>query len=96
NNSKVLEEFRGGLVVRSRIRDQKVPGFKPDSTEDLLCLWVCCTLNLLLRVKRPLAVVVQKFGQGVLFLVIRPRGLTLIQNYQVCPQTGHVLLQNGA
>ncbi|GBN26834.1 hypothetical protein AVEN_249248-1 [Araneus ventricosus] len=33
-----LEEGRGGLVVRSRPRDRRVAGSKPDSTEDPPCM----------------------------------------------------------
>ncbi|GBM55569.1 hypothetical protein AVEN_74528-1 [Araneus ventricosus] len=29
---------RGGLVVRFRLKDQRVPGSKPDSTEDPPCM----------------------------------------------------------
>ncbi|GBN47791.1 hypothetical protein AVEN_272754-1 [Araneus ventricosus] len=32
--------------VRSRIRSQRAPGLKPDSTEDSPCLWAWCTLHL--------------------------------------------------
>ncbi|GBM30099.1 hypothetical protein AVEN_78502-1 [Araneus ventricosus] len=37
---------RGGLVVRSRPRSWRVPGSKPDSTEEPSCKRVWCTLNL--------------------------------------------------
>ncbi|GBM71090.1 hypothetical protein AVEN_146305-1 [Araneus ventricosus] len=38
-------QARGGLVIRSRPRDRRVPGLKPDSTEEPPCKWVWCTLN---------------------------------------------------
>ncbi|GBL89048.1 hypothetical protein AVEN_255191-1 [Araneus ventricosus] len=41
------ERYRGcgGLVVSSRLRGRRVPGSKPDSTEEPPCKWVWCTLN---------------------------------------------------
>ncbi|GBN28086.1 hypothetical protein AVEN_266006-1 [Araneus ventricosus] len=41
------------VALRSRLRDWSDPGSKPDSTGDPPCMWCCCTLNLVLRVKRP-------------------------------------------
>ncbi|GBL90533.1 hypothetical protein AVEN_179452-1 [Araneus ventricosus] len=38
---------RSGLVVRSRPRGWRVPGLKPDSTEELPCKRAWCTPNLL-------------------------------------------------
>ncbi|GBM39122.1 hypothetical protein AVEN_162641-1 [Araneus ventricosus] len=54
---------RGGLVIRSRLQDQRVPGSIPDPTEDSPCMWTCCALNHTLGGKRPPASVVQMFGQ---------------------------------
>ncbi|GBM76139.1 hypothetical protein AVEN_272983-1 [Araneus ventricosus] len=34
-----------GLVVRSRLRDLRIPGSKPDSIEDPPCVGSCCTQN---------------------------------------------------
>ncbi|GBM83949.1 hypothetical protein AVEN_100086-1, partial [Araneus ventricosus] len=52
---------RGGLVVRSR--SPRVPGSKPDSTEDTPCMWARYTLNYMLEIKRPHAGVARKFGK---------------------------------
>ncbi|GBN65927.1 hypothetical protein AVEN_154209-1 [Araneus ventricosus] len=37
--------LRGGLVVRSRLRGQRVPDSKPDSIQELPCKRVWCTIN---------------------------------------------------
>ncbi|GBM08305.1 hypothetical protein AVEN_88498-1 [Araneus ventricosus] len=37
--------LRGGLVVRSRLRGQMVPGSKPDSLQELPCKRVWCTVS---------------------------------------------------
>ncbi|GBM27599.1 hypothetical protein AVEN_17647-1, partial [Araneus ventricosus] len=34
-----------GLVVRPRVRGQRAPGSKPDSSADPSCMWACCSLN---------------------------------------------------
>ncbi|GBM65210.1 hypothetical protein AVEN_82384-1 [Araneus ventricosus] len=52
-------------MARSRLRRRIVPGSKPDSTEDLLCMWTCYALNHTYWFKRPPVGVVQKFGEGV-------------------------------
>ncbi|GBM43929.1 hypothetical protein AVEN_125119-1 [Araneus ventricosus] len=44
---------RGIQVSRSRTWDWKVQGSKLHSTEDLPCVWACCTLKYTKRVKRP-------------------------------------------
>ncbi|GBN91168.1 hypothetical protein AVEN_3515-1, partial [Araneus ventricosus] len=54
---------RNGQAVRSRLWSRRSPGSKPDSTEDMPCLWARCTLNLS-WVKFPLAEVVRKFGEA--------------------------------
>ncbi|GBN25906.1 hypothetical protein AVEN_220450-1 [Araneus ventricosus] len=54
---------RVGPVVRSRLRSQRAPDPKPDSTEDPPYLRVWFTLSLT-WVKRPPAGVVRKFGEG--------------------------------
>ncbi|GBM98020.1 hypothetical protein AVEN_87366-1 [Araneus ventricosus] len=50
--------------VRFRLRGQKAPGSKHDSTKDPSCMWTCCTLNLTSWIKCPHACVVRKFGKG--------------------------------
>ncbi|GBM31543.1 hypothetical protein AVEN_247239-1 [Araneus ventricosus] len=49
-----------GLTVKSRCR--RIPGSKPDSTEDLPCMRAYFTPNHMLRVKLPSSVVVQKYS----------------------------------
>ncbi|GBN26209.1 hypothetical protein AVEN_76594-1, partial [Araneus ventricosus] len=66
---------RGGLVVRSRPRGQRVPSAKPDSTEEPPCNWVWCTLNPSVPTILPLCGAEGWRGgasSGVV-LVIRPR-----------------------
>ncbi|GBN57437.1 hypothetical protein AVEN_114057-1 [Araneus ventricosus] len=62
----------GGLVLRSRLWDQRVPGLKPDSTEGLL------HVKSYVEVKHPLVGVVQKFGEGYQ-LWCHPRHLTEVK-----------------
>ncbi|GBN97336.1 hypothetical protein AVEN_124847-1 [Araneus ventricosus] len=38
-------ESSDGLVERSQLRDRRVPGSKPGSTEDPPLMWDCCKLN---------------------------------------------------
>ncbi|GBM52343.1 hypothetical protein AVEN_229572-1 [Araneus ventricosus] len=41
NNLEIQDALysRGDLIVR--LRSRRVPGLKPDSTEDPLCMWAC-------------------------------------------------------
>ncbi|GBM78953.1 hypothetical protein AVEN_44404-1, partial [Araneus ventricosus] len=55
---------RSGLVVRCQLRDWRVPGSKPDSTEDPLRMRAWCSLNLTSWVERPPDGVVRKFGEA--------------------------------
>ncbi|GBN55171.1 hypothetical protein AVEN_18817-1 [Araneus ventricosus] len=52
----------GGLVVRSRFRDWRVPGSKPDSTEPPPCMRA--TLHHTQGANRPHAGVVRKLEEG--------------------------------
>ncbi|GBN85570.1 hypothetical protein AVEN_15760-1 [Araneus ventricosus] len=66
---------RGVLVVRSRLRDQKFPGSKPESA-------VCTGLlqvKSYIRAEESSDSVVQKFGEGCQ-LRCCPRHLTALQN----------------
>ncbi|GBN32062.1 hypothetical protein AVEN_97333-1 [Araneus ventricosus] len=69
----------GGLVVRSRLRDRRGPGSKPESAEDPPGVWVWFATNLTLRVKCPPAGIVWTFGEEYL-LRSSPRLLTTVQN----------------
>ncbi|GBN64508.1 hypothetical protein AVEN_114426-1 [Araneus ventricosus] len=85
---------RGGLVVRFRLWGRRVPGPRPDSTEDPPCMG-------------PAARQIIRSGQtssrwcgvevwrGGCQLRCRPRHLTEVQNYEVRPKIALVLLQNG-
>ncbi|GBN37629.1 hypothetical protein AVEN_139984-1 [Araneus ventricosus] len=64
-------EGSGGLMVRSRRR--RVPGSKPDFTEDLLCKLTCCMLYHAYCVKLPPANVMGKLGEGGCELRTRSR-----------------------
>ncbi|GBN54574.1 hypothetical protein AVEN_260245-1 [Araneus ventricosus] len=67
----------GGLVLRSRLWDQRVPGLKPDS----------CLLHVksYVEVKLRLVGVVQKFGEGYQ-LWCHPRHLTEVKITRSVPQ----------
>ncbi|GBN72886.1 hypothetical protein AVEN_115687-1 [Araneus ventricosus] len=54
-----------GLALRSQLQGWRVPGSEPDLTENPLCIWAWCTLNLTSSVKRPPTGVVRKFGEGI-------------------------------
>ncbi|GBL69834.1 hypothetical protein AVEN_184271-1 [Araneus ventricosus] len=54
----------GGLVGRYRFRVRKVPGSKPNSTEDPQCMWAWRTLDSTSWVKRTPDDVAQKIGKG--------------------------------
>ncbi|GBN75908.1 hypothetical protein AVEN_182558-1, partial [Araneus ventricosus] len=58
-------EGRGGLVVRSRPCGRRVPGSKPDSSEDPFVYRTCCALNHTQGVKCPSVGVLRKFGEGI-------------------------------
>ncbi|GBM60854.1 hypothetical protein AVEN_179009-1 [Araneus ventricosus] len=55
---------RGDLVARSRSRDRRVAGSKPDSTE-VRRVWGLLHVKSYVVVKCPPAGVVRKFGEGV-------------------------------
>ncbi|GBN87362.1 hypothetical protein AVEN_50926-1 [Araneus ventricosus] len=55
---------RGGLVVRSRPRDRRVAGSKPDSTEDASCMGPVAPQSYAVA-KRPPVGVAWKLGEGV-------------------------------
>ncbi|GBN07393.1 hypothetical protein AVEN_10064-1, partial [Araneus ventricosus] len=56
---------RGGLVVRSRLWGQWVPGSRPDSTEDPPCTRGLLHAKSYVVAKRPPAGVAWKLGEGV-------------------------------
>ncbi|GBL80365.1 hypothetical protein AVEN_92274-1 [Araneus ventricosus] len=90
----VSQRGRGGLVVKSRLWGRRVPGSKPDSTEDPPCMGPAA--RYIIRSGQPSSrwcgVEVLERGRQ---LRCRPRYLTAIQNYEVRPKTALVLLQNG-
>ncbi|GBL94248.1 hypothetical protein AVEN_37944-1 [Araneus ventricosus] len=93
--SSRLLKSRGGLVLRSRVLGQKVPGSKSDSTEDSLFLWACYKLNHTYGSKSPPAVLVRKFGEGVPAQMSSSH-LTVIQNFEVRPKySPHVASKTG-
>ncbi|GBN62392.1 hypothetical protein AVEN_241365-1 [Araneus ventricosus] len=53
----------GGLVLRSRLWDWRVPGSKPDSTEDPPCLARLVHVKSYVVAKRPPTGVVWNFGE---------------------------------
>ncbi|GBO29992.1 hypothetical protein AVEN_57528-1 [Araneus ventricosus] len=83
----------GNLVVRCWPQSRRVPGSKPDSTEDLPCILACCALNHTQRVKLPPAVVAEKFGEGVPAQV-PPRYLTAARSDEVRRKIALVLRPN--
>ncbi|GBM97570.1 hypothetical protein AVEN_143801-1 [Araneus ventricosus] len=88
---------RGSLVVKYRLQGRRVPGSKPDSTEDPRCMWACsslnhtCGLNDLLLLQCGV-----EAWTGMLQLRCRPRHLTAAQNYEVRPKIALMFFQNGA
>ncbi|GBN79373.1 hypothetical protein AVEN_82288-1 [Araneus ventricosus] len=54
---------RGGLVVRSRLWGRRVPGSKPDSSEDPLCMGPA-TRQIMRMAKLPPVRVAWKLGDG--------------------------------
>ncbi|GBM16187.1 hypothetical protein AVEN_126452-1 [Araneus ventricosus] len=68
----------------------RVPDSKPDSIEDPLCTWACCTLNNTWGVKCPPVGVVWTFGEEGCHLRCRPLHLTAVQNDKVVPKTALV------
>ncbi|GBM63139.1 hypothetical protein AVEN_150266-1 [Araneus ventricosus] len=83
---------QSGLVVKSRLRGWRVPGPKPDFTEDPPSMWACCTLNHTWSAL-PLA-----WCGGMEREVParpHPRHLTAVQNCEVRSKIALVLLQNG-
>ncbi|GBO40159.1 hypothetical protein AVEN_157304-1 [Araneus ventricosus] len=58
------EKDHGCLGVMPRLRNRRVPGSKPNSTEDSPYMWAWFMLNLTSGVKRPPAGVVWKFREG--------------------------------
>ncbi|GBM01976.1 hypothetical protein AVEN_269576-1 [Araneus ventricosus] len=90
---KIILNGLSGLVVRSQPLDRRVPGLKPNSTEEPPCKRVWYTLN--------------PWGPNVLPLVwcgslesgcqlkCCPFHLTVVQNYEIRPKIALVLLQTG-
>ncbi|GBN91452.1 hypothetical protein AVEN_14731-1 [Araneus ventricosus] len=71
--SKCSQPYGLCILERPRPQSRRIPGSKPDSTEDPPCLWARCTLNLA-WVKRASAGGMQKFGvrgasSGVFFVI---------------------------
>ncbi|GBO40896.1 hypothetical protein AVEN_40515-1 [Araneus ventricosus] len=78
------ERGRGGLVVRSRPRDRRVAGSRPDSTEDPPLHGACCTPNHDVVAKRP-PVAWRGSLRGVPAQVSSFRHLTAVQNMRSVP-----------
>ncbi|GBL94156.1 hypothetical protein AVEN_163487-1 [Araneus ventricosus] len=82
---------RGVLVVRSPLWGRRVPGSKPDSNDDPPCMG---------HVERQIILSSQTSArwcgslEGGRQLRCRPRHLTAVQNYEVCPKIALVLPQN--
>ncbi|GBO18871.1 hypothetical protein AVEN_164753-1 [Araneus ventricosus] len=85
---------RGGLVVRCRLRDRRVPGSKPDSTKDPPCMWTRCMCNHTYGVKSPPADAMRKFGEGAPAQVSSSSS-DCGSKYKVRPKIVLVSLQNG-
>ncbi|GBN30770.1 hypothetical protein AVEN_158639-1 [Araneus ventricosus] len=74
--------FHGGLVVRPQLWGRRVPGSKPDSTEDPSCIGIA-VCEIIFRGPNILPLVwcgSLKWGRQ---LKCRPRHLTDVQNYEV-------------
>ncbi|GBN83177.1 hypothetical protein AVEN_73548-1 [Araneus ventricosus] len=66
---KILFDVQGSARFARRIDlpsgKVSASGSKPESTEDLPCMWACCTLSYV-GAKRLSADVIRKFGEGIL------------------------------
>ncbi|GBM06167.1 hypothetical protein AVEN_99512-1 [Araneus ventricosus] len=82
-------------MVRPRLRSRRVPGCKPDSTEDPP-VWGLLQVKSCAEVKHPPVGVMSKLGKCGAKLRCRPRHLTAVQNYEVRSKIALVLLQNGS
>ncbi|GBO06008.1 hypothetical protein AVEN_155700-1 [Araneus ventricosus] len=51
-----------GIEYGLRFQSQRVPGTKPDSTQDPPCMWAVCIFNDEYWVERPPAGVMRKLG----------------------------------
>ncbi|GBM02037.1 hypothetical protein AVEN_209734-1 [Araneus ventricosus] len=80
----------GGLLIRCRLRGQKVPGSRPDSIEEPRLSMFGAVKSV--GVKCPPASMARKFGEVDAGSDVV---LTAVQYYEVRPKRAFVLLQNG-
>ncbi|GBM68364.1 hypothetical protein AVEN_198816-1 [Araneus ventricosus] len=73
-----------------QLQGQRVPGSKPDFTDDPWCMWANCMLNLMLWVKH-----LEKVWRGACQLWCHPCYLTMVHNYEVHAKIALLLIQNG-
>ncbi|GBN75735.1 hypothetical protein AVEN_79488-1 [Araneus ventricosus] len=64
-SSKVCNKGGGDLVACLRLRNQRIPGSKPISTNDSPRIWDCRTPNLTLKCKRNISVVYANGGDDI-------------------------------
>ncbi|GBO08880.1 hypothetical protein AVEN_140990-1 [Araneus ventricosus] len=82
---------RGGLVARSRLWGRRVPGSKPDSTEDPSCIGPTAFTRSGQTSSRWCGA---EAWRGGCQLRCRPCPRTAVQNYEVRPKIALALLQN--
>ncbi|GBN18088.1 hypothetical protein AVEN_182766-1 [Araneus ventricosus] len=85
---------RGGLVARSWLWGRRVPGSKPDSTEDPPCTGPAARY-IIRSGQTPSRWCGVEAWRGGCQLRRRPRHMTEVQNYNVRLKIALVLLQNG-
>ncbi|GBN54118.1 hypothetical protein AVEN_78824-1 [Araneus ventricosus] len=84
----------GGLVVRRQARSRRVPSSKPDSTEDLSCIWSVPRYVIRRRSSILPLVWCGSLERGCQPRC-RPRHLTAVQNYDIRRKIALVLLKMG-
>ncbi|GBN96818.1 hypothetical protein AVEN_243057-1 [Araneus ventricosus] len=84
---------RGGLVVKSRLSGRRVPGSKPDSSDDPPCMG-SAALKIIRSGQTPSRRCGLKARRGG--YQPRCRHLTAVRNYEVRPKIAIVVLQSGA
>ncbi|GBL53807.1 hypothetical protein AVEN_242662-1 [Araneus ventricosus] len=84
---------RGGLAVRSRRQGRRIPDSKPDSTENLPCMWAYCAFNHMLN-QTSSRWCGAEVWRGEYQFRCRLHRQTAVQNYEIRYKMHQVVLQN--
>ncbi|GBL84321.1 hypothetical protein AVEN_118687-1 [Araneus ventricosus] len=94
-DKKRADRGRSVLRVRSRLRNRRIPGSKPNPTEDLSCKGLLHVKSYVVAKRPPMwSGSLERSASSSVFKC-RPRRLTAVQNYEIRPKIALVLLQNG-